>query len=165
MASGDTLVVFTPLQAEPPASNYATLDTRNNHPVLDFDADTDETIYFGGILPRHYDGGGITITLVWMASTATSGNCDWECAIERHQDDAFDLDADGFATAKAVTAAAPSASGEISYDEIAFTDGAEMDSLAAGESFRLSVTRDANDATNDTMTGDAELLRVEIRET
>ena len=37
MASGDTLNVFTPLQNEPPASIYATLDVRNLHPVLDFD--------------------------------------------------------------------------------------------------------------------------------
>lgn len=39
-----------------------------------------------------------------------------------------------------------------------------MDSLAAGEAFRLKVTRDADNA-SDTMAGDAELIGVEIKET
>ena len=49
---------------------------------------------------------------------------------------------------------------------IAFTDGAQMDSMAVGEKFRLKISRDA-DSTNDTddMAGDAELHMVEIRET
>ena len=41
-----------------------------------------------------------------------------------------------------------------------------MDSLAANESFRLKVTRDADGTTaTDDMAGDAELLRVIIKET
>ena len=44
MASGDTLLVFTPLHNEPPASNFATLDLRNLHPVLDFDPTTNESV-------------------------------------------------------------------------------------------------------------------------
>lgn len=164
MASGDTLLVFRAWEAAFPTSNPATRDTRNNHRVLDYDAATDETAYFEGVLPRAYDGGGLTATIVWMASTATSGNCVWNIGVERHQDDAFDLDSDGFAANNAVTAGAASASGETSYDAITFTDGADMDSLAVGESFRIQVVRDANNA-SDTMAGDAELLRVEIRET
>ena len=45
---------------------------------------------------------------------------------------------------------------------ISFTDGADMDSVAAGEAFRLKVTRDG---VSDTAAGDAELMAVEIRET
>lgn len=164
MASGDTLVVFTALHSTPPASNFATLDERNTHPVLDFDPTTDETIYFEGVLPRNYDGGGVTVTLMWMASTAVAGDVVWDVAWERHQDDAFDLDADGFAAAQSVTDTCANVSGELSYPTRAFTDGAQMDSVAVGESFRLSVMRDANNA-SDTMAGDAELFKVEIRET
>ena len=43
MSSGDTLLIFNPLHNEPPASNPATLDTRNQHPILDFDAATNES--------------------------------------------------------------------------------------------------------------------------
>jgi hypothetical protein len=164
MASGDTLIVFTPLHGEPSASNYATFDKRNNHLVLDFDPGTDETIYFGGILPRNYGGGGITVTLIWLATSATSGDVVWAVAFERHQDETTDLDSDDFAADQTVTATAPGTNGTPQYSAIAFTNGAQIDSLAVGESFRLRVVRDADNG-SDTMTGDAELLRVELRET
>lgn len=164
MASGDTLLVFVPHANQPPASGYATFDTRNTHLVLDFDDSTDEYAYFPGVLPRNYASGGVTATVIWLATSATSGNVVWAVAWERHQDDATDLDADSFAADQTVTVACASASGEPSYDGIAFTDGAQMDSLAAGESFRLRIYRDADNA-SDTLVGDAELLRIEVQET
>lgn len=164
MASGDFLAVFTPLNNEPPASNFATFDTRNSVPVLDFDASTDESAVFGGVLPSNYDGGGLTVTLVWMSTDQTSGDVVWNAAIERHQDDAFDIDSDGFAAAQAATGTTASATGEQQYTNIAFTDGAQMDSLAAGESYRIKITRNADDG-SDTMSNDAELMRVIIKET
>lgn len=164
MASGDSLVVFTPLANEPPASAFATLDTRNSHPVLDFDAATDESAVFTGVLPRHYGGGGITISLRWAASSATTGDVVWNTQIERLEDEGTDMDADSFAAANAATATTAGTSGASQYTDIAHTSGAQMDSLAAGETFRLKVTRDANNG-SDTMTGDAELVAVEIRET
>lgn len=164
MASTNFMAVFTPLSNEPPASAYATLDTRNSVPVLDFDDSTDESAVFGGVLPNNYAGGGLTVTIVWMATSATTGDVVWNADIERHQDDAFDIDSDGFAGANAATGTTASASGEQQYTNITFTDGADMDSLAAGESFRIKVTRDADNA-SDTMSGDAELLRVVVKET
>lgn len=165
MASGNTLVVFPASAGIPPSSSFAPLIRRNNHLLAAYDAAADENLDFEGVLPRHYAGGGLTITLVWMAATATSGNVIWNAQIERHSDDDIDLDSDSFSAANASSAvAAPSVSGEVSYDTITFTDGADMDSLVAGESFRLRITRDADNA-SDTMAGDAQLMRVEIRET
>lgn len=164
MASENTLAVFTPLSNEPPSANFATFDTRNSVPVLDFDDATDESAVFGGVLPNNYAGGGLTVILVWMATSATSGDVRWDVAIERHEDDNFDIDSDGFASAQSATGTTASASGEQQYTSIAFTNGAQMDALAAGESFRIKVTRDANHAA-DTMSGDAELLRVIVKET
>lgn len=164
MASGDSLAIYTAHMGQPPAANYATLSSRNTHLILQFNDTTDESIYFPGVMPRNYAGGGVTVRICWMATSATTNEVVWAVAWERHEDDAFDLDGDGFAAARTVTATAPSASGEVSYDDIAFTDGAQMDSVAAGESFRLHVYRDADDGDDD-MVGDAELLRVEIRET
>lgn len=164
-ASGDTLAVFQASAGTPPSTSFAPLSRRNSHLVANYDAAADENLDFDGVLPANYDGGGITITLVWMAATATSGNVIWNAQVERHSDDDVDLDSDSFAAANASSAvAAPTATGEVSYDTITFTDGADMDSLAAGESYRLRITRDANNG-SDTMAGDAQLMRVEVGET
>lgn len=164
MASGQTLLVFNAQAGAPPASNAPQIDTRNNHLVWDFDAAVNEILDFESLLPRAYASGGLTVAIVWSAETATSGAVRWLVSLERHQADVTDLDSNSFATAKAVVAAAPATNGARSYDEVAFTHGAEIDNLAAGESFRLRIERDATDA-GDTMSGDAELGRVEIRET
>ena len=166
MATGNTLIIFHPLQSEPPAANYATLDTRNNHVVGDFDDTTDETLYFTGILPRHYGGGGITVYIHYAMTSATSGKVRWDVAFERIGDGSQDIDADGFAAAKSVNVAAVDAtSGNIDIAAIAFSDGAEIDSIAVGETFRVKVTRSPSDATNDTATGDTELIGLELKET
>ncbi|MBA4019203.1 MAG: hypothetical protein C0483_18715 [Pirellula sp.] len=166
MASGDTLVVFGALDNEPPTSNFASIDTRNSQPCLDFDASTDESAVFSGVLPRNYAGGGITVRLAWAGTSATSGTCRWNSSIERQDDEGQDLDSDSFATAQAAGATAPGTSGMLQYTDIPHTSGAQMDSLAAGERFRLKITRDADGTGGtDDMTGDAELFSVEIRET
>ena len=165
MAAGDTLLIFTPQANEPPAANYATLDSRNGHLVLDFDADTDESAVFKGVMPRHYGGGGVTVYLHYGMSTAVADGVVWTAAFERVSDSQQDIDADGFAAAQTITDTVPGTSGHVTIAAIAFTDGAQMDSIAAGEGFRLRLTRDANHATDDTATGDAELWAVELRET
>ena len=163
MASGDTLVVFTPLHNEPPSSNFATLDLRNLHPLLDFDASTNESAVFSGVMPRSYAGGGVTVYLHYALSSAITGNTDWDVALERIGDQQLDIDADSFAAVNSVdNTTVPGTSGLVDIVSVAFTDGADMDSVAVGESFRLKVTRDA---ASDTATGDAELLKVEIKET
>jgi len=54
--------------------------------------------------------------------------------------------------------------GKVKRASITFSDGAEMDSVGAGHSFRLKVYRDADNA-SDTATGDAEIVAVHLRET
>lgn len=165
MSSNDTLIVFTALQSEPPASAFATLDTRNSIPVLDFDDTTNETAEFSGVMPRHYAGGGITVTLGWMATdvTVTPHDVDWDVALKSVTDDADDLDTKAYAAVQSANDQnEASASGEVKYSTIAFTDGAQMDTVTAGEYFRMKVTRDA---VSDALTDDAELLFVEIKET
>jgi len=166
MASGDTLCVFTALNNEPPAANFATLDTRNAIPVLDFDDSTNETAEFGSFMPRNYDGGGLTVTLGWMATdtTVTPHNCIWDAAFKSVTNDEDDLDSKAYAAVNSVTDQEASASGEVSYCTITFTDGADMDSVAKGEYFRFKVTRDAANG-SDNLTDDAELVFVEIKET
>jgi hypothetical protein len=96
-------------------------------------------------------------------STAEALTIDWDAQFERIGDQQQDLDADGFAAVQSVdNTTVPGTSGLVDIVSIAFTDGAQMDSVAVGESFRLKVTRDA---VSDDATGDAELVKVEIRET
>lgn len=160
MASGNTLLVFSSEDGAPPSSAFAGWTRRNNHIVAAFDAGTDESLDFRGVLPQHYAGGGLTIYVHWIAASATSGNCVWNAAIERLN---TDMDSDSFATAQAATGAANGTSGIITTTSITMSSGANMDNLAAGEAFRLRITLDADNG-SDTMTGDAQLVCVEVRE-
>jgi hypothetical protein len=164
MASGDTLLIFTPLHNEPPSTNPATLDTRNQHPVLDFDASTNEDAVFSAVMPRSYAATtGITVYIHYAMSSATSGDVDWDVAFERIGDQQQDIDSDSFAAANSVdNTTVPGTSGNVDIVNVTFTDGADMDSVAVGEGFRMKITRDA---ASDTATGDAELRFVEIKET
>ena len=163
MASGDTLLVFTAANNVPPTSNYATLDTRNNHLVLDFDDTTNESAVFPGVMPRNYAQQGVTVYIHYAMTTATSGDIDWDVAWERVGDQQQDIDSDSFAAVNSVdNTTVPGTAGNVDIVNVTFTDGADMDSVAVGEYFRLKVTRDA---TSDTATGDAELIAVEVKET
>jgi hypothetical protein len=153
-----TYAVFTAEHNQPPSTAFATLDTRNSIAVLDYDAATDESAVFVGIMPEAASlGSGLIVRLHWMATTATSGNVRWGVQFERSN---TDLDADSFAAAVEANGAANGTSGILTTTAITVTD---FDGIAAGDVFRLKVFRNADDATNDTMTGDAELVAVEVR--
>jgi hypothetical protein len=164
MASGDTLLIFSPLHNEPPSANAATLDTRNQHPCLDFDATTNESAVFSSVMPQHYAGTtGVTVYIHYAMSTATANTVDWDVAFELIGDQDLDIDADSFAAVNSVDdTTVPGTSGLVDIVSVTFTDGADMDSVTPGDSFRLKVTRDA---ASDDAAGDAELVKVEIRET
>ena len=163
MASGDTLLIFHPYNNEPPSANYATLDLRNQHPILDFDKDTDESAVFSCVMPQNYAGGGVDVYLHWLADGVTVNDVVWDVSFE-HDGTDFDIDGDGFAAVQSVTDAAPGTDGFIAVAEVGFTDGAQMDSVAVGEKFRIKITRDA-DSGNDDLDADAQLIAIEIRET
>lgn len=159
MASGDPVVQV--LAVMPPGTNAATLDFRpggstppENVLVYDFD---DSAIEYMDYLCKleGYGGGGLTFTRPWSASTATSGASRWGLAIRRMNDDAEDIDSAHTYDFNEVDDTAASASGELSYATITFSNGVDMDSWAEGE---LAIVREMRNAThaNDTMSGDAE---------
>jgi hypothetical protein len=164
MASGDTLVVFTANASIQTASNYAFADARNNHPVVSYDGTTGSAAMFEAIMPRHYAGGGVTVYLHWSAASATTGDVRWTSAFERLEEAGTDTDADSFAARIASDSTCTATSGAIRVMTLVHTNGAQMDSLAVGEGFRLQVEREAA-ATSDTMVGNAQLVKVEIKET
>lgn len=158
------------LREMPTGSNAAKSDTRGGGStpaedieVSDFDDDTQE---YRDFLIRLcvYTGNGLTIRLVWSAFSATSNDVVWGAAIRRIADDAEDIDTSHTYLFNTTTATAPTVSGEVSYDSITFTDGADMDNIADGEIGILRITRVAADG-GDTMVGDAELWFVTGEET
>jgi hypothetical protein len=159
-AGGSKIIAtWTPTMASFPVSNYATLDTRNTHPVLDFDTTTAETVYFHGVMPDNYGTEGVTVELWCAASTATSGTVGWLVAFEKL--DGLDIDGDSFASDQTIaTVTVPATAGEVFSNTDDISDGANMDSLAAGDAFRMKVTRNVS---VDNAAGDAELLLVQLR--
>jgi len=164
MGSGDTLSRFTALHNEPHGSSPATYDTRNQHPLLDFDSTLNEYGRFADVMPRHYGGNGVTVYVHAAFSTATAGSACWALSFERIGDGILDIDADSFATAACVKHPAHATAGTVTTASLAFANGAAMDSIAVGEGYRLQVQRVPGDDWDDA-TGDAELRFVEIKET
>jgi hypothetical protein len=112
---------------------------------------------FAGVIPEGATlTSGLIVRIAWMATSATSGNCRWGVQFEKT---GTDLDSDSFDAATEATGAANGTSGIETVTSITAT---AIDSIAAGDRFRLKVFRNADDATNDTMTGDAELVAVEV---
>ena len=154
-----TYAVFTPLNNQPPAVSFATLDTRNSVALLDFDdGATSESAIFVGVMPEAASvGSGLKVRIHWTATSATSGNVEWAAQFERL---VTDIDSDSFDTAVSVTTTTNGTSGVPNITEISTT---YIDSVTGGDGFRLKIYRDSADTTNDTMTGDAELVAVEVR--
>src|SRR3990167_3571526 len=142
------------------------LYTRNGYLVFDFDDTTDESAIFRGAIADSYSGGGFTVKVLWMATSATSGTISLDVSFMSITDDADDLDTKAFAAANNANPTTASATGEVDYIAVTFTDGADMDSIAAGEVFLMKITRDANGTTStDNLVGDAEIVFIEIKET
>jgi hypothetical protein len=172
MASGNSLITLLPLDNVPPATLYATLDTMVGTstpveaiPVLDFDDTAAEYADFYCFMPRNYNGGGVTISFVWSAAAATN-TAVLRAAFRAVPDDTEDLDTTAhtydYNTSGALTP--PSVVGEVAVDTLTFTDGADMDSVAAGSYFVLRVGRLPTDG-NDTLAGDLSIHAIEIMET
>jgi hypothetical protein len=171
MASGATLLILTPQNNVPPATLYATFDVMvgtstpvESIPVLDFDDTTVEYADFYGVMPNNYTGGGVTITFIWSGAQNTNNGA-WAAAFRRITDDAVDLDTTAFTYDYNQTADLTPANvvGEVAYDTLTFTDGADMDSVVAGDYFILRIKRPAPSGTK--ITGDCSIHAITIKET
>lgn len=160
-----TLAVFKPRDGEPPTSNYATLNTRNLHPILEFDDTTAESIIFTGVIPKDYNDTDIKVVIMWSATSATSGTVRWSAEMEAMPSGAsFDADSDAFLTAITGGTAAASPSGSLAYTTLTITSGSRT-SITNNTAFRLRIKRDAAGVSGtDDMTGDAELIAVHLYE-
>lgn len=153
-----TLLPFGPLNAEPPASNYAIPDTDNDTPVSDFPgAGTNKSVVFSSRMPQAYSGGTLTADLL-VTCDGTSGNMDWDVEVEAIAD-GEDMGADSFDTVNSVdNTNVPGTAGQRATVSVTLTN---KDSVAAGDRVRFRVTRDT---ASDTNTDNCQLWHMEIQE-
>lgn len=162
-----TYATFTPLDNQPPTgtSGFATLDTRSaGVAVLDFDSTALESAIFVGCLPEAaVTTSGLKVRLAWTADTVTNTDAVvWAIQWQRI-DTSTDLDTDAFSNTVTATAAASGTAGVPVITEITITGTANLDSLVAGDFYRVKISRDGTNA-SDALTNDACLVAVEIRD-
>jgi len=150
---------------QPPATNFAVLDTRNSISVLEFrDTTADDAAIFVGVMPEAAVlSSGLKVRIHWMSDTQTSGNVRWQAHFQRC-DTGTDLDSDSFDAnaSNEATGTASATLGAPTITEITCGSGA-IDGIVAGDAYRLRITREQSDSTNDTMTCVAQVFAVEIR--
>jgi hypothetical protein len=161
-----TRFVLTPTSAQFPSANFPQLLTIHSTErifALAFDASTVETALWRTIVPQGWTGTLIAIITYCMAS-ATSGLVDFEVSVQAVTDgDSLDIDAaTSYDTANGITA--PTVPGTAGYIDQVTCTLTNNDSSAAGDWITFKLERDADDGTNDTATGDAYVLAVEIRD-
>jgi hypothetical protein len=148
-------------EGQPPASAYAVWATRNSVPLLGFNDTTSWATIFIGIVPESaVVSSGILVRIFWLAASATSGAVQWGVAVDamtagsNPTSDSFDT-----AVTNSPGTSAPATNGVIALSTITLTS---IDSIGIGDGYRLKLYRDAASG-NDTMTGDAQVVAVEVR--
>jgi len=157
-----TRATLLPGAAEYPASNFPALVVVNRRPALAFDAATDETCYWTLVAPQGLTG-TLTLVISYIMASATSGAVGFQAAVEAVTDgDATDLDAGtSFDTANSSSfVTVPGTAGYLDQVSITLTNA---DSIAAADYVRISLNRDADNA-SDTAAGDCYVLAVELRD-
>lgn len=150
-------------QAILPASSYPQFGVNNNHMVLLFDQSADECAYFEGILPTGYAGGGLKVRVDWNANGATSTAVGWLTAFER-MDSTTAISSDSFGTQKSVSTTTTGTALATNQSTTTHSSG-EIDSLAAGEGFRLRLCRDGDGSVvTDSLLTDAQMNHVSVEE-
>lgn len=151
---------FLPTQYQAPLTNFATLDLRNNRPILEFDSQVSESAFWTSRLPSEYLGDGLVVEVFFSATSVTAGTVIWEVTFERLNTLGIDLDSDGFATPVSLGPVnVPSTSGQIAKASVSLNNDTQLGGLIAGELFRLRLRRDISD----NAPGDAEVIAVVVR--
>jgi hypothetical protein len=146
-----------PFTAHFPSSNFAALTAVNRRPCLAFDPSTAETVYWQFLAPGTIPAGTHTLLVSYCMASATSGGVVFSAAVEAVSDgDTIDLDsATSFDSANtSSTSTVPGTAGYLKTVAITLT---AVDSIAAGDYVRISLTRETANA-GDTASGDCYVL-------
>lgn len=163
---GATLDRFLPMHTQPQVSDgnaIPSLGVRLGHPVLKF-AVGDRT-FFASVVDSDYNNDGMAVKLFWVAQGGfVAGVSTWSLAFERHVCGVSRMGyfgsgvGDSFtaSSTKVVSGSVPSIDGTIVCTSTEWTV-AELNGLAAHESYRLSIARAA-----DTLAGQAHIFAIEV---
>lgn len=134
----------------------------NNVPYMAFDDTTVEACYWVFRMPANY-ASGLTAKIQYSMASATSNSVDFEISIMAVSDaDSQDLDSDSYDTVNSGSDTVPGTAGHFGEISITMTNA---DSVAAGDYVRIKLSRDSDDGTNDTATGDCEVRAVTLEYT
>lgn len=154
-----TAGVFTPLDNQPPASNYATFSTTNSIALLQFDDTTAQSAVFMYNIPEGLSvASGLQVYLNWVGMTATSGVARWGAQFEKVN---TIISSDSFDTAVEANSAT-SVDAALTPNFLTITPITTIDKLTDGDTYRVRVYRAAADV-DDTMVGFAGLISAEVR--
>lgn len=151
MATGEILLPVPPHGFDASAPADMLLENGFLYPA--FDAATPEGIYWSFQMPADY-ASGLTLELIYSMASATSGKVEFEASIWANADGEA-TGTESYDTANVGTA--PTVPGTARLQDTYSITLTNADSIAASEACRLKVFRDADDATNDTATGDCYL--------
>jgi len=140
-----------------PAANAPASDVVGVFDVLDFDDGTEESAYVDIVLPhRREDGTDVTVTVYWMSSAATTGDCVWGIEYRAIADgDAVD----GATTTVEQAFTTDGTAGDLSFS--IFTTKMLAANLDGKELVGLRLYRKAADDL-DTLVGDARCLGIHL---
>lgn len=139
-----------------PAEMTAQIDQDKDLRLL-FDDTTVEHAVWQFRMPDDY-GGNLVAKIQYAMASATSGKVDFEVSVMAvSSGDAQDLDADSYDAANTANATVPGTAGYLGELTVTLTND---DDVAAGDYVRIKLERDADDATDDTATGDCEVRNV-----
>ena len=158
ITSATECVYREPTGAYLPVTNPAALVTvagNGAYPVLDFDANTDETAFWKIKIPSSYDGGNATIEFYWHSAAAVTGTVDMVADIVAVSDSDSE-NGTVVSTNMDVSTADPTAG-----DRQTGT-GTLTTPFVAGDEVKIGLRRDADDVTNDTLLGDMRLTGCQI---
>jgi hypothetical protein len=148
-------------QAKLPTTKFALIDGGDNNWRLLFDADANEFATWEFIVDDDYGGGTLYADIYFTMVSAVANEVVWDVNIMAvTPGDAQDVGTDSYDTINTVTETVPGTAGYLDKSTVTLTN---KDSLAAGDYVRLRLKRGAGKAADDA-TGDAEFLRMVVRE-
>ena len=151
MATGLVISTFYAQSLIGPSATPAGRASRAGLHVITFADAVAQSARFAARVPEDYSGGAWLISSGFSMESATSGSVVWFLEIDKIDN----ADTESYAAIQSFTVAAPAVSGRIG-SAIWLLSGAALDGLAAGDWFRMRLTRDGGNG-SDTATGAAEM--------